>query len=116
MALTADILSNFYIGEAKSLVFTIYQSDGTTPQNITGWAVTYNLRTSKTASATISKTVGSGITLTTPASGILTVTLSASDTSALTERTYVQGLKRTDSGSETVLAEGQVVVKQAPVP
>lgn len=118
MAIRDDIENgdDFYTGEDKTLTFTIYQSDGTTAQNITGWSLSYTWKkhlSDPDSAAVLTKTTSSGIALTTPVSGICTVTIADTDTDALTARTYVHELKRTDAGSETVLTTGTVVLQQA---
>ncbi len=118
MSITRHITrdDDWWTGEDKSLVYTIYQSDETTPQDITGWTLSYTWKkhlSDPDASAVLTKTTSAGIVLTTPLSGICTVTIADTDTDALTARTYVHELKRTDAGSETVLTTGTVVLQQA---
>lgn len=118
MAIRDDIdeSDDFYTGEDKTLTFTIYQSDGATPQNITGWALSYTWKrqlSDADSAAVLTKTTGGGIVLTTPTDGVCTVTIADTDTDALTARTYRHELKRTDAGSETVLTTGTVVLQQA---
>jgi hypothetical protein len=118
MAIRDDIENgdDFYTGEDKTLTVTIYQADGTTAQNITGWTLSYTWKKALSdpdAAAVLTKTTSSGIALTTPGSGICTITIADTDTDALTARTYVHELKRTDAGSETVLTTGTVVLQQA---
>lgn len=91
--------------------------------SIASWAVTFSVKlrsaTGTLGSALVTKTVGSGVTLTDTTNGIITVTLADTDTSSLTltealsagER-YVWDLKRTDAGSEVVLARGDLVLEQ----
>lgn len=115
MAIEANIPESEYwfLGEDKSLVFTVYQSDGTTAQNITGWALSWMLKDSEydaDADAVLTKTTDSGIALTTPLSGICTVTIADTDTSTLDAKLYRHELKRTDDGSETVLSYGFAVL------
>lgn len=101
--------NEFFLGEDKTLTFTIYQSNGVTAQDITGWAISWMLKKDATdddVNAKITKTVGSGITLTTPLSGICTVTVADTDTASLRPGLYQHELKRTDDGFETVLAYG----------
>ena len=107
---------DLYANEDKTLTFTVYQSDGTTAQNITGWALSYlwkRLPSDADASAVLTKTTSSGITLTTPSSGICTVTIADTDTVDLNPQTYQHELKRTDAGSETVLTTGTVLLQRA---
>jgi len=101
----------FFRAEDKAIVFTILQADGTTAQNITGWTMTFRVASTQYGAAVITKVP----TLTTPLSGICTVTLASADTSALTQdgtdTTYYYDLRRTDSGSRTELAYGELVVR-----
>ena len=118
MAIRDDISKDddLYTGEDKTLTVTIYQADGITPQNITGWALSYRWKRSPKdadSEAVMTKTTSSGITLTTPASGLCTVAIADTDTDSLEAQTYYHEMKRTDAGSETVLTTGTVVLQQA---
>jgi len=66
-------------------------------QDITGWTLSAIVRAYNGGTALVTKTVGSGIELTTPATGIFTVTFSASDLN-LTPGAYVWEVTRTNSG------------------
>lgn len=105
------VQANFsvYRGEDASLVFAIYEADGVTPQNITGWSLSFTVRPAG-GIALIAKTVGNGIALTTPASGIATVTLAAADTSSLPAVYYSFSLARTDSGQDAELTSGLMIL------
>lgn len=110
-----DKADRVFIGEDKSLQITVYQSDGRTPQDITGWALSWMLKTSLDVvdgSASLTKTTSAGITLTTPTSGICTVVIADTDTDSLSPGTYVHELKRTDAGSEVVLCQGTFVLQR----
>lgn len=118
MAIEANIpdASDWFTGEDKALVFTIYESDETTPQDITGWTVSWRLKRRQSdadSAALLTKTVGGGISLTTPLSGVLTVSVADTDTDAILAGSYFHELKRTTDGSETVLSFGSAVLKQA---
>jgi len=118
MAIRDDIDADddFFTGEDKTITATIYQADGTTPQNITGWSLSYLWKRAKTdadAEAVLVKTTTAGITLTTPVSGECTITIADTDTDGLVARQYWHELKRTDAGSETVLTTGTVELQQA---
>lgn len=122
-----DKVDGWMTGEDKSLVFTIYVA-GTTraaidagtasAQNVTGWALSYMLKrnfTDADSDALITKTTAAGsIALTTPASGIVTVTITDTDTENLEEGVpYYQELKRTGDGVEAILSQGQVRLRQS---
>lgn len=126
-------ISDFFTGEDKTITFTVYLrpsgltdaefaaqiADATaSTQNITGWSLSWMVK--KTASepdsrALIVKTTASGIALTTPSSGICTVTIEDDDVNGVIHGgvTYTHELKRTDAGSETVLCQGDFTLSQA---
>jgi hypothetical protein len=107
---------DFFIGEDKTLgPGTIYQQNKRTPQDITGWSVSYMIKRSLDdldVDAVLQKTTASGITLTTPTSGIMNITIADTDTDGLTAGRYYHEVKRTDAGQETVLAKGTCVLQQ----
>lgn len=105
-----DQLIRLVRGQDVSLRFTM---DAT--QSVSGWTVSFTAKLKSSLATVISKTTSSGITLTDTTRGIITVALAASNTSSLelTELlsegdAYLWDLKRTDSGSETVLARGEL--------
>jgi hypothetical protein len=100
----------WFIGEDKTLQFTIADSTGATI-NITGWQVTFKMSSSLSGDMLFTKTVGSGITLTSPTSGILQVLSSSADTLSLAPGTYFYALRRTDTGFKAELDYGSVVLK-----
>lgn len=112
MAIEANITPDdgWFLGEDKNLVFTIYQADGVTPQNITGWALSYMLKrrvTDLDPAAVLTRTTALGaITLTTPLLGICTVSIPDDVSDPLVAQLYHHELKRTDAGSEGVLTYG----------
>jgi hypothetical protein len=92
-----------FAGEDVVISFTVRRSG--VAIDITGWAVTFRLLTSAGLEVA-EKTVGSGVTLTDPEAGVLTVTLASADTDQAAG-IYSHTLARTDSGGKTVLAYGQ---------
>jgi hypothetical protein len=110
-----DEQDDLFIGEDKSLIITVYQSDKRTRQNILGWSLSWMLKTSLSdvdGSALLTKTTNSGISLTTPSTGVCTVTIADTDTDGLTPGKYFHELKRTDAGAETVLSHGRCVLRR----
>lgn len=110
--------AGYFTGEDKRILFTIYQADETTPQDISGWVLSWMVKRRKTDAdddAIITKTTsGGGIALTTPVSGVCTVTLTDTDIESIRgEYLYFHELKRTDAGFETVLSYGQFMLNQA---
>lgn len=105
---------NVFTGEDKVLSGIVYQSDGTTAQNITGWAMSWMLKkraTDSDANAKIVKTTGNGIDVVSAAAGTYTVTLTDTNLT-IPAGHYYHEVKRTDDGSETVLTHGTFLVKQ----
>lgn len=126
-------ISDYFTGEDKTVTFTVYlrpsgltdaefaaqiEAGTATVQNITGWNLSWMVKKKATEAdsrALIVKTTSSGIALTTPGSGVCTVTLTDDDINGVigSEQEYIHELKRTDSGSETVLCQGAFTLSQA---
>lgn len=101
----------------KRLEFTIYGSDGVTPEDITGWSLSWLLKkrpTDADAAAIISKSTVSGIAITDGPNGLCTVTIQDDDTDGTVRAgTYWHELKRTDAGFETPLCENAFELLQS---
>jgi hypothetical protein len=115
---TVDITEQYFTGEDKTLRFTIYtDADHSATEDITGWALSWLVKRRKRqtdADAVITKTTGSGITITSAAAGVLDVALSDTDIANIAgDALYWHELKRTDAGSETVLSQGLFRLTQA---
>lgn len=89
------------------------------PRDMTGWAITFEIKDRLGGSSIVSKTVGSGITITDGPRGIITITLAKADLSGQTVSSglsstygYVWNIKRTDTGNNVVLARGQMILEQ----
>jgi hypothetical protein len=104
------ISTNFelYVGTDNQIVVQVFQQDDLTPQNITGWSISFFIINPSTGAVLVTKSVGAGIVLTTPANGILTITLNANDTLTLLPRNYNFFIQRTDSGYSTILTTGLI--------
>ena len=111
-----------FIGEDRTINIDVNQADGTTAQNMNGWALTWEL-TEKQGDTTIlvSKTVGSGITI---GDGDATddraaVTFADTDTESGSlpggAGLYWHVLRRTDAGSEAVIAYGSFLLQKGSV-
>jgi hypothetical protein len=114
-------------GEDKTLELEVLQSgedaDDTaaTPENIAGWAIQFIVRLKDDSSGdpVLTKTATvSGSYNATRASNTqrAVVTLTDTDMDALVPRIYRHSWKRTDDGSETVLAYGNFSVQRATQP
>lgn len=102
-----------YRGSAFEFARTVYNSNGTAV-DITGDTLTLTAKYNYgDASPVFTRaTGGSGIVLTTPSSGIYTVTISASNTSGLPPYPVdlVYDIKRTHSGTVTTILSGIITV------
>lgn len=92
-------------GEALTLADVILGSG-----SIAAWTLTFALKLTHDASTTlVTKTVGSGITITDAAARTFTVSLTAANTNQ-TAGKYVYTIARTNSGAETVLTYGEFTI------
>ena len=121
MALKASIppSETWFIGEDKTITFEVDQSDGSTAQVMTGWGLTWELLDSAqtpVVNAKISKTVGSGIAIGNGdgTDSKATVTIADDDTENLEAKIYYHQIRRTDAGSEQILAFGPAHLRKAP--
>jgi hypothetical protein len=103
---------SMFRGEDKVLSVTV--DNGATPPvavNITGWTLSFTLRlTAGDATALVTKTTASGISLTAPLTGVLQVLLEDVDTVALSPGKYAYDVKRMDAGAEAVLVYGTLTL------
>jgi hypothetical protein len=101
-----------YRGDTAILTVTVTDSDnGDAAKNITGATVRYVAV--RRGTAYITKTVGSGIVLTTPASGILTITLDPADTDDLTPGEYEHEVEITDGdGNVSTVTVGTLTIRK----
>lgn len=115
MSVRHDFLETegWFIGEDKSIVITIKDA-AEVPIDITGWTIQFKVANAISGTALFTKTA----TLTTPASGICTVTVASADTISLppseigeTEGTpsqYTYALRRTDVNNKAELMYGYI--------
>ena len=89
------------------------------PRDMTGWAVKFEVLDALGGSSVLSKTVGAGITISDAGKGVISITLAKADTSSLTcsidladGKGYVWNIKRTDAGSNVVLARGELILER----
>jgi len=95
-------------GSTWSKQITVYQTDGTTIQNLTGYTVTSQLRKNYTSTAytTINATNNS------PTNGIIVMSLTAVQTAALKSGRYVYDLQITAAdGTVTRVIEGVITFR-----
>ena len=108
--------NNVFVGEDKSLQFGVVNSVDS-PQTMTGWALEFVVRsTAGATTALLTKTIAGGAIVLSNGDGTddrATVTITDDDTLALGAGEFVYALRRTDAGSEQVLAYGTFVIRQA---
>ena len=95
-------------GSTWSKQITVYETDGTTVQNLTGYTVASQLRKNYTSTAytTINATNNS------PTSGIIIMSLTATQTAALKSGRYVYDLQITAADSTvTRVIEGVITLR-----
>jgi len=101
------------------LEFTIYQEGGVTPQNISGWEMSWFLKRGEAdsdAAALLAKTTAgspSDVSIVSGATGRVDVLITDADTLAIPGGHYFHELKRTDAGQESVLSYGAARLRQS---
>ncbi len=113
MGIEANILEsvNWFIGEDKTINIDVNQSDGTTAQAMTGWTLAWELKATANGAVEITKTpsIGDGDGTDDRAA----IAILGADTEALRPGTYYHQLRRSDTGSEVVLAFGDAVLRES---
>jgi hypothetical protein len=103
----------WFTGEDKALQFTVYEEDGVTPQDITGYSLVWQLRVARDSpAAVLSKTDGSGIAIVNGPAGRCDVDVDRTDTDDLEPGSYYHQLARDDTGAHTVLTYGEAVLQR----
>lgn len=110
-----DASSEFFIGTDQTIRIDVKQSDESTAQTMTGWALSWELKDSANGTARITKTTSSGISIGT---GVgtddrATITIADGDTEAVDPGIYYHVLRRTDAGSERMLSFGHVYLRES---
>jgi peptidoglycan/xylan/chitin deacetylase (PgdA/CDA1 family) len=119
MAREANITKDhdFFTGTDYTIKFPVTQADGVTPEDVSSWALSWVLKKRKTdadADAKVSRvTGGGGIVISGEDNDVVEVLVSDSHTFDLPAGSYYHELKRTDEGSETVLAYGSVALQKS---
>ena len=108
-------VDGFFIGEDKTLTIEVVQSDGSTAQTMTGWALIWELMTSPTGSVVLTKTTSSGVTIG-DGDGTddrATVVITDEDTEALSAgpARYYHRLRRSDDNTEYNLSFGFIDIR-----
>jgi hypothetical protein len=100
----------YEVGDDKTIEVTL----DPVPADITGWAITAIVKTSDAAAAaSITKTVGAGITITDGPNAIFEIFIADTDVDGLSG-TLRWKVKRTDSGAEHTLVYGDFKIISVP--
>ena len=96
-------------GDTAEITCTVYQADGTTPQSLVGataikWALSKKITS---ADSLLSKSLGSGITVSDAVNGVIVISLQPVDTAAIKGGDYVHEVEVTDASGNvaTVLQD-----------
>jgi hypothetical protein len=118
-----ETAATLFLGTDYEYPFTILNAAETAAINISGWTLSWMVKRKKTdtdANALLTKTTSSGITIsgtwnTDPDvnTQVATVAVADTDTDTLPAGLGHYELKRTDAGSETVLAYGPLELKRS---
>ncbi len=97
-----------FIGDDQNLNVTVLDDDGNIVDITSASAIDWTMSADEFASAVISKSLGSGITITDGPNGVFRVTLDTTDTESLDSGTYYQKSRVTLGGNRTHVAIGTV--------
>ena len=98
-------------GDSLSHQVTVEVTDESA-KDVTGASVSYTIkRDSRDGVQVVQKTLGSGITLTSPITGVMTITLSPTDTMLDPGRRYFYDCQVTISGFVQTVQAGQITVE-----
>jgi len=107
-------LERWFVDDDRQIEVLVKQSNNITAQVMTGWALTWELKTEQAGTVLITKSVGSGIVISSSAGtdDLATITIDKADTLAsnVGAGKFYHSLRRTDSGSELVLMFGDVIL------
>jgi hypothetical protein len=100
-------------GNTKYIRITVKNTD-LTAYDLTGKTVDFTIKLKKDDVAPLfTKSIGSGVVLTNAAGGILTVTISPDDTSALDEESYYHETKVTNGAEVVTILDGRLKIKKS---
>lgn len=101
---TQSNISGWWIDEDKRLTFTLGTS-------ITSWSLIFEVFDGAGTTVLSKTTPTSGVTITSASSGLADVYVPVTDISSLIARTYQYRFRRTDTGTVSVLAYGNLELR-----
>ena len=106
---------NISVFQGNSLTITVTCVDAAgAAKSLIGAAITWALGAKAKSAPTITKAIGSGVTVTDAAGGVFEVALDPADTSALSAKSYYHEAKVTDGGGRVAtIMTGTATIKEA---
>jgi hypothetical protein len=99
---------HLFAGDAITLRYTVVDEAGAA-LDIASWeGVEFIVRPGPGITASITKELGDGITLTDAPNGVLDVEIDAADTASLRAGTYIYTLRHTSAGADRTIAFGDL--------
>lgn len=100
---------NWFVGEDKTLQFTVYQADDVTIQNISGWTTVFELSQEPNTAPLFSI---AGVIVSAP-NGLVDIAVPGTSTSGRTPGTFYYSFRRTNAGYGAILSHGKVILQRA---
>lgn len=100
-----------FAGDSRTITVTVKNDQGAAV-DITGATLKWQAAPSVSGAAVISKTSGSGIDLTSPSTGVFTITLDGADTDALGEGVFYHEAEMVLAGDTSTVLTGSMVVEK----
>jgi hypothetical protein len=105
------------VNQGIDLIFTVTWTDSTGAAiNLTGYTIQLALSNQVTNTNLLTLSIGSGVTVTTPSTGVAQFRITGAQTTALGVGTYYYGIKATSSGGINYdWLDGNLTIAQARV-
>jgi len=87
------------VKQGIDLIFTVTWTDSTgTPINLTGYTIKMSVNNQVSNTSVLALTIGSGVTVSAPSTGVAQFQITGTQTAALSTGTYSYGIKATSAG------------------
>jgi len=115
--MSTKVQIEFISGDSQKLIITVQDADNApAAKNLTGATITWALARSRGSAPLITKTVGSGITVTDAANGALEVAIAPADTATI-DGVHYHELEVVDSaGNKSTAVYGLVIIHPDSIP
>ena len=103
------------VNQGIDLIFTVTNTDANgTAINITGYTIKFAISNQVSGTNVLTLTNGSGVTLTSPTTGVATFQITGTQTTAIPIGTYYYGIKATSPGGINYdWADGNITIAAA---